>query len=167
MPTPTWEWVGQLGGVAFVCLVAFSLAVWKIFNRLWLHFLGDDTQNNTGRLGAWEAERREFHASIVKRLEAQQLACSLHVNEFQSLNTLVRDQRSIGQAAVETGHTGNAHLLHLIQIHEASLVGAKEAKQAAIVAFEMWRDFTAKEFPNSAAEVSRHCDLIKKIIGEA
>lgn len=179
--------------VAGACGLAYAghkiiwFAVYKI--------LGNEEKQTRGILGEWvDVEKAEKKANtdtlkcMAERLEKQTEVCSAHVDTVKVLGDTLAQQteaaRSAQKSAAEAAAAvaeGNKHLAHLVELHEKPGATIHQAtvkigttaddmtrmKAAARRACTMCRTVAAKECPNSAAEVDKHCDEIERIIGEA
>jgi hypothetical protein len=81
----------------------------------------------------------------------------------------------------EAVSVGNQHLSQLVQLHQApggsvhdaigvihkDHVDIQRGKRVMLHACRMCREVARREFPNSAAEVDKHCAEIEREIGEA
>jgi hypothetical protein len=173
-----WTMLANLG-VPLLILAAVGFAIWKAAVYIGRQLFG--TQDKPGYLGQAVADFREFLESLVARLElimagqqTQQTMCNRHADLMETVSdSLAESSQSQKMSA--------AALHRLVEIHEKPGGHVAEAtheitqnkhdlqrvKKSIVHACEMCRTVAQREFPNSAEEVSRHCDEIEKAIGEA
>ena len=173
-----WTMLANLG-VPLLILAAVGWALWKIVVYLGRKLFGTDEK--PGYIGQVVADFRAFLETLVARLElimsgqqTQQTICERHADLMESVSVSLAESSLSQQASVVA-------LLRLVEIHEQPQGVVMQAthhltemrqdidrgKQALRLYCQICREVSAREFPNSAAEVARHCDEIEKTINEA
>ena len=105
-----------------------------------------------------------LHDTLAKSDQSRAELCARHADGLEVLS--------------ETMQEGTSHLQRLVQLHEATgpvgvavskIDDAKHdmsrVKKSIRHACDMCRSVSAREFPNSAADVGKHCDEIERAIG--
>lgn len=107
-----------------------------------------------------------LHATLKESENNRNKLCESHASGLRDMSGVL----------VES----NAYLAHLVKLHEEpgnAIADAVEAlaldhqdvqrfKKAALQACRMCREISRRELPDSADEVSRHCDEIERLIIE-
>jgi hypothetical protein len=172
------DWVLELKtfGLAAFLLGIFMLGGWKGLTVLYQRFFAKD-----GLAEQWLHETKDFHGKLATRLELigtqqkeQHEMCNRHADLMETVGDSMAEGVKVQTAAVR-------QLERLVEIHEAPTGSVLQATQqisemkhdiergrkALRHACEMCRRVSEKEFPNSAAEVAKHCAEIERVIGEA
>lgn len=168
----SWE-AGLLAFLIIAGVMGTGFLAWKIGWYCAYKILGNEEKGTRGILGNWLDGELKWRTALTERIELQQEQCGEHVNCIKALTDSVRAEAS-------TAETSNKHLERLVVLHEAqgdigkatktitaSHDDIQRGKQAFCQACTMFREVSAKEFPNSADRVAFHCDEIERIIGEA
>lgn len=137
-----WANSGALATFAiFVCFVVYRLA----------------TQGGKKALEFGERyviSTESLHETLRKTEEQRSQLCERHAQGLETITDVMS--------------TNTGHLKRLVELHEGPAGSdMQRMKRAALQACRMCREISQKEIPNSASEVSRHCDEIERVIGEA
>jgi septation ring formation regulator EzrA len=149
----TWVNNGALGAFAvFVCFMFYRLAT-----------AGGRKALEIGE--RYVASTEQLHETLEKAEAKRAELCSSHAAGLHEMAEGMAESNACLMRLVELHEEGDVHQA-VVKIDQAS-DEMQRMKQVVRQACHMCRAISAREFPNSAAEVATHCDEIERVIGQA
>lgn len=150
-------------GVLGVLVAFVLLALWKVGN-----YAGAKIITYVER---YVASTEKLHDTLEESGRQQQSLCNRHADALEVLGTTLTKQEVIAtqscahlEKLVACHNGGWAQRINMIEQNNREL---QRCKQLTLKVCEATKSLVQREFPNSAEEISRHCDEIERIINEA